>query len=117
MLRDRLVCGINDEAIQRRLLGESKLTYRKKVEIAQNQERAEKNVKELRASSKRETESQRVHAVGSSQRDSRRDQPQRPASALTCFRCGKVGHVVSKCRMRQDVVCHCCGKTGHVRRA
>ena len=117
MLRDRLVCGINDEAIQRRLLGESQLTYRKAMEIAQNQERAEKNVKELRASSKRETESQRVHAVGSSQRDSRRDQPQRLASALTCFRCGKVGHVVSKCRMRQDVVCHCCGKTGHVRRA
>ena len=34
MLRDRIVCGINDEHIQRRLLGESKLTLKKAIEMA-----------------------------------------------------------------------------------
>ena len=36
MNRDRLVCGINDGAIQKRLLAEPKLTYAKAVEIAQS---------------------------------------------------------------------------------
>ena len=36
MIRDRLVCGINDGAIQKRLLAEPKLTYAKAVEIAQS---------------------------------------------------------------------------------
>ena len=31
MLRDRNVCGINDHAIQQRLLGEEKLTFEKVV--------------------------------------------------------------------------------------
>ena len=29
MIRDRLVCGISEETIQKRLLAESKLTYKK----------------------------------------------------------------------------------------
>ena len=34
MLRDRLVCGVNEETIQRRLLAESGLTLKKALEIA-----------------------------------------------------------------------------------
>ena len=34
MLQDRLVCGINDGRVQHRLLAESKLTYKKALEIA-----------------------------------------------------------------------------------
>lgn len=47
MLRDRLVCGINDGSIQKRLLAESKLTYQKAVELAQGLEAADKNAKLL----------------------------------------------------------------------
>ena len=47
MLRDRLVCGIGDEQLQTRLLGEAKLTYAKTVQLAQNMETATMNQKEI----------------------------------------------------------------------
>ena len=51
MIRDRLVCEINDAAIQKRLLAESGLTYAKAVEIALNAETAAKSMRELRVKS------------------------------------------------------------------
>ena len=48
MLRDRLVCGIGDERVQRALLAEKALTYAKAFEICQSNESAEKNAKALR---------------------------------------------------------------------
>ncbi|XP_048860100.1 uncharacterized protein LOC125746627 isoform X3 [Brienomyrus brachyistius] len=54
MLRDRLVCGINNEAIQRRLLGETPpLTFKKAFDISQGMEMADSNAKDI----------QRGHAV------------------------------------------------------
>ena len=43
MLRDRLVCGVNDERIQRRLLAESQLEFKKTMELATAMETADKN--------------------------------------------------------------------------
>ena len=43
MLRDRVVCGIGDPRIQKRLLAESDLTFDKAVELAVAQESAEQN--------------------------------------------------------------------------
>ena len=48
MLRDHLVCGVNKETIQRRLLGESELTLKKALEIVQGLEAAARNVREIR---------------------------------------------------------------------
>ena len=48
MLRDRLVCGINHDRTQNRLLYEPKLTYEKALEIAQSQETAAQNLRELK---------------------------------------------------------------------
>ena len=120
MIRDRLVCGINDESIQKRLLAEPKLTYAKAVELSQSMETAIQNVKELKVRSEasrrdpEESASQShprnldVHTVSNSQ--SKKGVP-------TCYRCGKVGHVVANCRVSKDIVCHQCGKPGHLRRA
>lgn len=47
MLRDRLVCGINDDRIQRRLLSETDLTFEKAFKIAVAAEAASKNVQDL----------------------------------------------------------------------
>ena len=47
ILRDRLVCGINDEQIQRRLLAESTLDFKKAMKIATSVETAIKNAKDL----------------------------------------------------------------------
>ena len=47
MLRDHLVCGMNEETIQCRLLAESGLTLKKALKIAQRLEAAARNVGEI----------------------------------------------------------------------
>ena len=47
MLRDQIVCGINDSAIQRRLLVEVPLSLEKALQLVQGMETAAHNVKEL----------------------------------------------------------------------
>ncbi|KAG8180395.1 hypothetical protein JTE90_025445 [Oedothorax gibbosus] len=48
MLRDRIVCGIQDEAIQRKLLSENALTLARATEIALSMEMAAKNAGDLK---------------------------------------------------------------------
>ena len=64
MLRDRLVCGINDKRVQRRLLAEPRLTFAKALELAQAAETAESNAKRL----EQVTQSTVVHALSSEKR-------------------------------------------------
>ena len=52
MLRDRLVCGIENSHIQRRLLAEPNLTLHKAVEISLAMESADRNAKDLASCSK-----------------------------------------------------------------
>ena len=47
MIRDRLVCGVNDDSIQKRLLTEDKLSLTKAISIAQSYKTAEKDATEL----------------------------------------------------------------------
>jgi len=54
MLRDRIVCGINDDAIQKKLLAEEKLTYKRAVELAQGTEAANKHHSEMKTPFKSE---------------------------------------------------------------
>ena len=49
MLRDRLVCGIADEQIQRRLLAERELSFAKAWDIARAMEDASKNADEIQS--------------------------------------------------------------------
>ena len=49
MIRDRLVSGINDDNIQKKLLSEPVLSYTRALEIARGAEVAEKNLREMRA--------------------------------------------------------------------
>ena len=46
-LRDRLVCGLHNEAIQKKLSTEAALTLTKAVELSVGMEAAHKNVKSL----------------------------------------------------------------------
>ena len=115
MLRDCLVCGINDAGIQRRLLAESTLSFKKAFELAQGLESAAQNVKQLQSTGSRQevpgatgtTHMQGVHKV------SHPDQ-RKPDSGANCYRCGKPGHSAAKCRFK-DAKCHYCGKTGHIK--
>ena len=47
MLRDRIVCGVRNSSVQRRLLAESGLTFKKAFELVQSAESAEKNATEI----------------------------------------------------------------------
>ena len=50
MLRDRIVCGVRNSSVQRRLLAESGLTFKKAFELVQSAESAEKNATEIQRS-------------------------------------------------------------------
>ena len=59
MLRDRIVCSIQDQRTQRRLLAEPKLTLKKAFEVAQAIESAGTQVQELK-----HPHTAALHAVG-----------------------------------------------------
>ena len=114
MIRDRLVCGISEETIQKCLLAESKLTYKKAVELALGLKTANKNVKLLRNNQK-ELDSIRSHPRIDHVAPQKKE---RDVIALICFRCGKPGHIAPKCKLANSgIVCHQCGKSGHIQRA
>ena len=47
-LRDRLVCGLRNESIQKNLLARADLTLAKAIEVAQRMEAAETNAQQLK---------------------------------------------------------------------
>ena len=103
-LRDRLVCGLTNEAAQKHLLTKANLTLEKALEIAQGMEAAESNTQEMKAGE--QTAIRNVSgATGSSHR---------PRGE--CYRCGKKNHSPHECHFR-DAVCHKCGQKGHIARA
>ena len=86
MLRDRLVVGINDAALQRRLLSEPRLNLKKATEIALAHETA---IKDSKAIQDGNGTPQPVNPIFN---------PQRPQSSGTigtskpCYHCGKSNH-------------------------
>ena len=102
MLRDRLVCGINDEQIQGCLSSEEILTFKKALAIAQELETAAKNIKIL----------QRHHYCSNGAIQSGKVHKMKMKTQV-CYRCGKSNHLADKCHFI-DVKCHNCVKTGHI---
>nr|XP_055048287.1 uncharacterized protein K02A2.6-like [Misgurnus anguillicaudatus] len=99
-LRDRLVCGLRCEGIQKRLLTESNLTLQRAIELSVSMELAAKEAQQLSSNSKvyrMETEKQ-------------------TESKGPCFRCGKTGHSPASCWFK-DMECRSCKKKGHIERA
>ena len=99
MVRDRLVCGINDPHIQRRLLQESDLTYKRAFEIAQAMEVASRDIHDLQKQSIPTPTVQHL-------------QERRHTKRYTCYRCGG-NHTANKCSFL-SAECRACGKLGHI---
>ena len=90
-LRDQLVCGLCQEAIQRKLLAEDKLTFKKASEIAQAMELAERNTTELKAMDSTEVQvvSDKRKVVQHKQTQEISNQPL-PVGGVkkSCYHCG-----------------------------
>ena len=107
MLRDRIVCGINDDAIQKKLLGEGKLTCKRAVELAHGTEAANKHHSEMKTPCKSEPVQTVIpRAAG------RDTEPTNPKSNA-CYHCGVPGHKPFECRFK-DKTCHFCKKKGRI---
>ena len=92
MLRDCVVCGINDDA-------ESRLTLKRALEIAQSLETAAHNKQALQGTLQ-------MSIAGTV------TQPKvfKVSSHNAFFRCGKTSHSSAKCKFK----CYHCGKVGHI---
>ena len=99
-LRDRFVCGLHNESIQKRLLVETSLTFEKALKLAVAMETAMKDSVELRGKTKSEPPVNSIHEAPMQHR---------------CYRCGKEGHEPQECYFK-DQYCRNCGKKGHVKR-
>ena len=113
MLRDRLVCGITNSAVQKRLLAEKELTLDKAVSLAQAVEIAEKGAKDLQSSAARPTTTPdsdifKFYQGASAKKTEAKDTDK----TKTCYRCGGK-HLASQCRFKSEE-CHNCGKCGHI---
>ena len=121
MIRDRLVCGLNDAAIQKRLLAEPALTYAKAVELALSAETSAQSVRELRSRSEQEAPAaaplQGVHKTGVVPFSPASSTPAKFVRVRTCYRCGRKGHTVTTCRIDKNIVCRKCHKKGHLQQA
>ena len=97
-LRDRFVCGLRSEVIQRRLLTDVDLTLGRAFEIAQGMEAADKNTESLKLVQPA------VHKL---------DTKQRSPQSQVCYRCGRSNHSANNCKFRNST-CHKCNKKGHI---
>ena len=88
-LRDRLVCGLHNSSIQKKLLT---VDLEKAVKIAQGMEAADRNAKSLKYSDPLKS------------KDDAKE---------TCRHCGWSNHKDTNCRFAQ-ATCHKCGLRGHI---
>ena len=98
MLRDRIMCGINDVQTQKRLLVEKDLSFAKAKEIALGLESAVQGARDIQIPS-----SGTVHNVVE----------KKTTNYTKCFRCGRTNHAAPQCRYK-DAVCKKCNKTGYL---
>ena len=103
-LRDRVVCGLKSEAIQKRLLTEGDVTLAKAIEIALSMETAQRDAQAFQPS---------LPGLAVGELSKRTKNPN--ALSSPCYRCGRAGHVARECGCR-SAICHKCGKLGHLAR-
>ena len=113
-LRDRFVCGLKNETIQKRLLSERDLTYVKAVDMAIAIESALKDVRELQG---KETPST-VHKIGDRKKKTQKAKPAKAKNHKNetkkpCFRCNRTNHAHQDCKFK-DSKCYNCAKVGHM---
>jgi nucleoside-triphosphatase THEP1 len=110
-LRDRLVCGLANEHVQRKLLVEADLTYERAKAIAIASETATKDAEELR----RQPAAVEVNKLKAGRSADFNYSKSTAKGFVACTRCGKNNHEQSQCYFK-DKVCHKCSKLGHTQK-
>ena len=112
-LRDRLVCGLRSEAVQRRLLSEKDLKLQTAYDVAVSMEAANRQASELQSPGR--TPGHPYKAVGrvAAGKPSSVSPPISGSPPQSCYRCGKVGHLPDACFYKLQK-CRNCGKKGHI---
>lgn len=100
MLRDRLVCGINNDLMQTRLLEDAELTFEKAVKVVVAMEAATKDSQAIACRAKTTSAVETNPLSEQSSKQSR------------CRHCGK-SHGSAACRY-DNMTCHNCKKVGHL---
>ncbi|UYV73038.1 K02A2.6-like [Cordylochernes scorpioides] len=105
-LRDKLVCGLRDAKIQRRILSEGDVPLARVVEIALSMEAAEKNTRIFHVNEPADSVD-KIRAEVSEQKRKcihcgRLHKDLCRFREATCFRCGKRGHLATICRSRGE---------------
>lgn len=101
-LRDRLVCGLDNESTQKRLLTKRDLTLDMAYDIAVSMETVAKDAIQLQTKNMGECSVNKFHTKP-------KDRTQ------SCFRCGKNSHDPTECWFK-DKDCRQCNKTGHIQK-
>lgn len=118
MLRDRLVCGVRDEGVQRRLLAEPALDFKKAFETAVASEYASRQAQHIRgavpASSTSDLHRIQQTPKGVSKQEGASKSP-RESVTRRCSRCNG-DHDAANCAFR-NAECHFCKRKGHIVRA
>uniref|UniRef100_A0A5S6QBH7 CCHC-type domain-containing protein n=1 Tax=Trichuris muris TaxID=70415 RepID=A0A5S6QBH7_TRIMR len=114
-LRDRLVCGISDESLQRRLLADQVATFDVALREALATETARLQALEIRTGSSQDDVKQVCTTTRKQMpNDNRTCSGQRSLKVDKCYRCGG-GHDAQVCRFINQS-CRYCQKMGHIER-
>ncbi|UYV61101.1 K02A2.6-like [Cordylochernes scorpioides] len=114
-IRDRLIAGIEDDNIQRKLLGEGdSLTLHRAIEIALALEAAAQDAKDLQ--SQRNPEVVMKIKQGNWRLKPSTTGKFTRSESYTCIRCGSKDHKQDKCP-HLKAKCFNCGKIGHLGRS
>ena len=97
-LRDRFVCGLQNNSIRRRLLAERKLTLKSAIELAKTMENADLETQVIATDIKTEN----VNAMNNATRK--------------CYRCNSTTHLANVCLFK-DAKCNNCHMKGQISKA
>ena len=90
-MRDRLVCGLRASHIQKRLLSEPKLTYKRALETALSMEVAAKDTLQMTTLPPDQAATEEMHQMEP------RQPTQRKQGSRACYRCGSPTHLAPAC--------------------